>query len=111
NRHEEGRARGERSPLLQGRQGDATDATAPPQHQKPYEPIDEWQSDPDKVDGEDDQQRHLEHRHAAYVEYLIHLIASCGCEGKGGSKHYSTSASGVGAVLIIPRLTAGLPAC
>ena len=65
NRHEEGRARRERKPLWQGRQGDATDATATPQRQKPYQPIHKWQSDPDKVDGEDDQQSHLEHRHAA----------------------------------------------
>ena len=111
NRHEEGRARCERRPLLQGRQGNATDATATPQRQKPYEPIDEWQSDPDKVDGEDDQQSHLEHRHAAYIEDLIHLIAGGGGEDKCGSKHYGASASGVGAVLIRPRLTTGMPSC
>ena len=49
--------------LWQGRQGDATDATAPPQRQKPDQPIHKWQSDPDKVDGEDDQQGNLQHRH------------------------------------------------
>src|SRR5919197_4150236 len=71
-RHEKSRARRE-GRHVQRRYGDATDATAPPQHEKTDQPIHAWQSDPDKVDGEGDQQGNLEPRHAARGEYLIHL--------------------------------------
>src|SRR5512132_229446 len=102
-RHEEGRARRERRQLLQGRDGDATYAAATPKREKPYQPTHEWQSDPDKVDGEDDQQGNLEHRHAAHVEYLIHLVAGgCG-EGKRGSIHYGASQSGLRSIFVMPH--------
>src|SRR5262245_26694778 len=71
-RHEESRARRERRRLLRGREGDATDSAATPTREKSYQPVHAWQSDPGKVDGEDDQQGDLEPRHTAHIEHLIH---------------------------------------
>src|SRR5882724_7760604 len=107
-RHEEGRARRE-GRHLQGRYGDATDATAPPQREKPYHPIDERQSDPHKIDGEDDQQSNLEPRHAGRGKYLIHLETGGGCECKRGTKYDGASASGSRSLVVIPHATAGFP--